>query len=76
MDFSGLSTLVFAAAAAAIPVLGISDVLRQPPGAFEAAGRSRRMWIALQIFVPLFGSLSYYAFVRPRVRAQHYFDGE
>lgn len=68
--------LVFAAIVLLIPVGGIWDALRHPPEAFAAAGRSRTWWVAVQVVLPILGSLVYYAFVRPRVRAEHRWGGE
>lgn len=70
-----LDLYFFLAAVLAVPVFGISDVLRLSEGSFDEAGRSRSAWIAIQVVVPVLGSLAYYAFVRPRVRARERFDG-
>lgn len=67
--------VIFLAAALAVPIFGVSDALRMDQGSFEEAGRSRTAWIVIQVAIPLLGSLVYYAFVRPRVRAQRRFDG-
>jgi hypothetical protein len=65
--------VIFLAAALAIPVFGILDVLRMSPASFDDAGRSRTAWLVVQVAVPVLGTLAYYAFVRPRVRARERF---
>lgn len=66
--------MIFLAAILAVPIFGLADATRRPPEAFEEAGRSKTVWVVVQIIVPVFGTLAYYAWIRPRVRAQHEFD--
>ncbi len=66
--------MIFLAAILAVPVFGLLDVRRRPAEAFRAAGKSKAVWFAVQILVPVFGTLAYYAWVRPRIRAQHELD--
>ena len=72
----GLDLYFFLAAILAVPVFGIADVLRMSEDDFAATGRNRSTWIVAQILLPVIGTLAYYAFVRPRVRAERRFGGE
>jgi hypothetical protein len=66
--------IFFLAAILAVPIFGIWDAWRLPSEAFARTGRSRTAWIVVQVAIPVFGTLSYYAFVRPSVRANARFD--
>lgn len=68
--------VIFLAAALAIPVFGVLDALRMSRESFDDAGRSRTAWVTVQVAVPVLGTLAYYAFVRPRVRAREHFERE
>lgn len=52
----------------AVPIWGIVDAIRRPPEAWEAAGQSKSLWIAIQFFAWIFGSLIYALAVRPRLK--------
>lgn len=71
-----LDLYVFLAAILTVPVFGIADVVRMDDDDFAATGRRRSTWIVAQVLLPVVGTLAYYAFVRPRVRAQRRFGGE
>lgn len=71
MDFT---LFAFLAVALALPVFGIADAIRRPERAFYRIGRRKWVWVAIQVVVPVMGSLAYYAWVRPRVRASEYWD--
>lgn len=64
-----LLILSFAAMALALPVVAVRDILQHDAAAWEAAGRSRARWVALVVVVPVLGAVTYYGFVRTRVRA-------
>lgn len=59
--------IIAAAAAAAIMLGGIADVLRLGRGRFVAAGRRRLDWILLFIFIGPFAVVLYAAAVRPQL---------
>jgi predicted MFS family arabinose efflux permease len=71
---ASLDIYIFAAVVLAVPVFGLYDISRRSEQAFRASGRSRTVWVVIQIVVPILGTLAYYAFVRPRVRARGEFE--
>ncbi len=52
----------------ALPLWGVVDAARLPKRAWEAAGRSKRFWIALQVLTLYLGAVAYLAGVRKDVR--------
>lgn len=69
MEFLQGDLVFFLAAILAVPIFGIWDASRLPADAFSRTGRSKTTWIIIQVVVPIFGTLAYYAFIRPSVRA-------
>jgi hypothetical protein len=51
-----------------VPLWGVVDAVRIPSEAWEKAGRSKRFWVALQIFTLYIGAVAYIAGVRRDVR--------
>lgn len=72
MDFT---MLAFLGAIGLVPLFGLADAIRRPVWAFRRARRNKTVWVVGQIVVPILGTLHYYAFVRPGVRAVQTFDG-
>ena len=52
----------------ALPIWGIVDAIRRPPEAWKAAGQSKSLWIVVQFFVWILGSLIYVFAVRPGLK--------
>jgi hypothetical protein len=52
----------------AVPAWGVIDAARTPASAWEAAGRSKRFWILIQILLLYLGAVMYIAGVRRDVR--------
>jgi hypothetical protein len=52
-----------------LPWLALRDLLRVPPGAWRATGRSRLAWAAIVAGVPVLGAAVYLRLVRPQLRA-------
>lgn len=71
MDFT---LFAFLFAVLILPVFGISDAVQRSERAFYRVGRRKWVWVAAQVFVPVLGSLAYYAWIRPKVRAADYWD--
>lgn len=64
-----LLTLAFAGSLLALPVLALRDMFRYPAVMWRRAGRSRLVWAAVVVLLPVLGAAAYYAFVRDRLRA-------
>jgi hypothetical protein len=52
-----------------LPIWSVLDAALRPDGAWQAAGQSKVVWVLVILFMPLVGSLIYFAAVRPKVRA-------
>jgi hypothetical protein len=50
------------------PIWGVMDAARIPSDAWAKAGRSKRFWIAIQIFTLYLGTVIYVAGIRRDVR--------
>lgn len=66
--FALLSAVAVFAVFFGLPVWGIVDAIRRPPADWDAAGQSKSLWIAIQFFVWMFGSVIYVIAVRPRLK--------
>ena len=70
-----LTILAFALVVLALPLAGLADISGRHPKAFNVVSGSKVVWTIVLIVVPVFGALSYFAWIRPKVRAADRFDG-
>lgn len=64
----GPAEIVFLLAIVALPLVGVVDAALIPASAFESAGRSKRFWILIQVFLGYIGAVIYFAAIRADVR--------
>ncbi len=53
----------------ALPLLALSDLLRQPAAAWAATPHAAAVWAAVVVLVPVLGAALYLRRVRPALRA-------
>ena len=61
--------LVVILALGVIPIWGIIDAALRPDPVWAAAGQNKVVWIIVQVFLGVFGTVAYFVAVRPRLIA-------
>lgn len=51
-----------------LPMIAVTDLLRQPAGAWRRVPHSRVVWLAVIVLVPVLGAALYLRRVRPALR--------
>jgi hypothetical protein len=69
IGFTELFVLLVILLVIALPIWAVLDAAIRPNGAWQAAEQSKVVWVLVILFMPLLGSILYFAAIRPRVRA-------
>jgi hypothetical protein len=69
IGLSELILLLVILLVAALPIWAVLDAAIRPDGAWLAARQNKLVWVLVILFMPLVGSVLYFAAIRPKVRA-------
>ncbi len=61
--------LILSAVLWILPIVGIIDAALRPDDVWARANQNKLVWIVVQIFLSVIGTLAYFIAVRPKLKA-------